>query len=287
MNEIQGKALCSLLTIIVVLLFVFVFYRVYQTLVKAEEHMTNERDMVKSTESHIISSIRNTLTPENETKLNELKQKLEESQMNSIVNMTNEKEKMALQEEEAFHNNMIQKLEPFGNDEETDLHTKIDRMQELIREVQDKSVMSKKGFGDIYSATVTLGSTDVSKKVNLLLQEYTINGNSTDLYIIPETRVDKYTLMCEKTIDKNIKLEPCSFNKNIDEMKPFLYKLDEVKDETTDETTEEITGHKILLFNDETYRLVAETSGDGHTIKLMNSVLSGGTQFDTFTLKKI
>lgn len=294
MNEIQGKALCSLLTIIVVLLFVFVFYRVYQTLAKVEEHMTNERDMVKATESHIINSIRNTLTPENETKLNELKQQLEESQsVSPFLNMHNEKETMALQEEEQFHNNMIQKLEPFVNNEKSNLQTKIDRMQELIREIQDKSVMSQKGGGDVYTATVTLGNDSNSKKVDLLLQEYTIHGNSTDLYVIPETRVDKYTLMCVKTVSEtvsendnqyNIKLEPCSFNKNIEEMKPFLYKLVE-----KDNTSNQVIGHKIVPYmtNDDTHRLVAEKSGDDHTIKLINSDLSVGTQFDTFTLTKI
>lgn len=291
MNEIQGKALCSLLTILVVLLFVFVIYRVYQTLSKVEEHMTNERDMVKATESHIIDSIRNTLTPENETKLNELKQKLEESQnIGPFVNMNNEKEMMAIQEEEQFHNNMIQKLEPFVNNDESNLQTKIDRMQELIREIQDKSTMSQKNGGDIYTATVTLGNADNSKKINLLLQEYTIHGNSTDLYVIPETRVDKYTLMCVKTVSENnnkynIKLEPCSFNKDIEEMKPFLYKLVDVKDNTSNQ----VTGHKILPYvtSDDKYRLLAEKSGDDHTIKLNDSDLSVGTQFDTFTLNKI
>jgi len=291
MNEIQGKALCSLLTILVVLLFVFVFYRVYQTLEIVEEHMVNERNMVKATEAHIINSIRNTLTPENEKKLNELRQKLEESQrINSFVNMNNEKETMALQEEEMFHNNMIQRLEPFVNDEEINIQTRIDRMQELIREIQDKSLMSEKSGGDIYMATVTLGNTDVSKRVKLLLQEYTIHGNSTDLYVIPETRVDKYTLMCVKTIDeddgnKNIKLEPCSFTKEVDDMTPFLYKLTEVKDNTTNQ----VIGHKIepYLNDNVKYRLIVEKSDDDHTIKLTNSVLSVGTQFDTFTLTKI
>lgn len=136
-----------------------------------------------------------------------------------------------MEEEERFHGNMIQKLEPFTDVSEEELKTKIDRIQELLREIRSKSKLSLKSVGDVFKATTSVGSDFKEKEVNLLLQEYSIENNPTGLYIIPETINNKYSLMCIKTLKNNkdntlsLELANCKFFDELEVMKPFLFKL--------------------------------------------------------------
>jgi hypothetical protein len=302
MNETQGRALCSMLTIIVVLLFIIVLYRVYQSLEKFEEQMNHERDLVKETESNIITTIKDVLKPEEQVHIEKLKQELNDlQQKNILVSNSNiireEKEQFALQEEVTFHTNMINELEPFtGNNNSGILKTKINRMQELINNIEKKSTMAKESYGNIYVATVKLGNSDDAKRVKLLLQEYTIEKNPTNLYIIPEVRMDKYTMMCAKVLykydnnpdsppkDYYIELKPCILYKKTEDMEPFLYKLNKNSDNGTYTIQPYITSNL-----DDNYRLVVEkdTPGDGHYIKLVKGDIDVLRQFDNFVLTHV
>ena len=297
MNQIQGRSLCSLLTIVVVLLFVMVLYRVYQYLEKFEEEMSGQRNKISETEETIINSIKEVLKPEDVRHIESLKDELETVQSKKVLisssnAMRAEKEAFALREEEAFHTGMVHELEGFDNHNmKAKMQTKIDRMQELLKEIESKSSMSLQSPGDVFTATIKLGTTSDAKRVKLLLQEYTIEGNPTGLYIIPETKLNKYTLMCVKTVkdDSNefsIQLEECNFQKDMD-VKPFLYSLNPVTDADGKEVAKTIQPYLATLAK-ESVSLVAEkdASTDGHTIKLVKGDITP-LQFNRFTLVKV
>lgn len=297
MNQIQGRSLCSLLTIVVVLLFVMVLYRVYQYLEKFEEEMSSQRNKINETEETIINSIKEVLKPEDVRHIESLKDELETVQSKKVLisssnAMRSEKEAFALREEEAFHTDMVHELEGFDNHNmKAKMQTRIDRMQELLKEIESKSSMSLQSPGDVFTATIKLGTTNDAKRVKLLLQEYTIEGNPTGLYIIPETKLNKYTLMCVKTVkdDSNefsVQLEECNFQKDMD-VKPFLYALNPVTDADGKEVAKTIQPYLAALAK-ESVSLVAEkdASTDGHTIKLVKGDITP-LQFNRFTLVKV
>ena len=88
MNDSQGKALCSLLTILVVLLFVMVLYRVYQSLEQFEESMQNNIKQVEETSEILNNRIGNFLVS-NSSNAMAKKNKVELEQIREKINKTN------------------------------------------------------------------------------------------------------------------------------------------------------------------------------------------------------
>lgn len=277
MSDKQSKALCSLLTIIVVLLFVIVLYRVFQSLEQIEENMQNSVKNVNNTENILNSTLHKflydkTVSDTTEKDRKEYKELCEKNKQKYGLGKNTVCEPFVLEEEEKFHGNMIKTLEPFTEDNETDkLQTKIDKIQELLDEIQNKTSMSLKSKGDVFKATVSFKNGVNEKDVSLLLQEYSIEGNPINLFVIPETIGDKYSLMCIETVKTykkvDIQLSKCKFFDSFDEMKPFLFKLEEVKNNDN-----KVIGHKIHPFidNNNQYVLVVEQDNkDDHTVKLV------------------
>lgn len=267
MNDKQSKALCSLLTIILVLLFVMVLYRVFQSLEQIEENMQDSIKNVEQTESGLNTTLNNflhdkTVSEITEKERAEYKQLCEKNKQKYGLGKNTVCDTFVLEEEEHFHGNMIKKLEPFTSDNtQEQLQTKIDAIQKLLHEITNKTSMSLKSAGDTFKATVSFDAGINVKNVNILLQEYSIEGNSTELFVIPETVGDKYSTMCVETVktiksatdlntqteDFNIKLSPCKFFDSLDNTKPFLFKLEEIKGDS-DNNGNVITGHKIRPF---------------------------------------
>ena len=277
MNDSQGKALCSLLTILVVLLFVMVLYRVYQSLEQFEESMQNNINQVEETSEILNNRIGDFLASTSSNAMAE-KNKVELEQIREKINKTNYlaqsqiREDFVMEEEERFHGNMIKKLEPFTDVNNEELQTKIDRIQQLLTEIKNKSNLSLKSSGDVFKATVSVGPYLNKKTVNLLLQEYSIENNPTGLYIIPETIDNKYSLMCIKTLKNNenntvsLELDKCELFEGLETMKPFLFKLKYTNDDKSVAT--------IIPYMDENneYKLnvtMKDDVSDDHTLELL------------------
>ena len=289
MNDSQGKALCSLLTILVVMLFVMVLYRVYQSLEQFEESMQNSINQVEETSEILNNRIGNFLASTSSNAMAE-KNKLELEQIREKINKTNYlqppiREDFVMEEEERFHGNMIKKLEPFTDVNNEELQTKIDRIQELLTEIKNKSNLSLKSTGDVFKATTSVGSDLDKKTVNLLLQEYSIENNPTGLYIIPETIDNKYSLMCIKTLKNNknntfsLELDKCELFEGLETMKPFLFKLKYTNDDKSAAT--------IIPYMDEKneYKLnvtMKDNVSDDHTLELLKE-----DSASLFTISKV
>ena len=286
MNDSQGKALCSLLTILVVLLFVMVLYRVYQSLEQFEESMQNNINQVEETSEILNNRIGDFLASTSSNAMAE-KNKLEFKQTREKISKTNYlqpliREDFVMEEEERFHGNMIKKLEPFTDVNNEELQTKIDRIQELLTEIKNKSNLSLKSAGDVFKATTSVGPDIDRKIVNLLLQEYSIENNPTGLYIIPETIDNKYSLMCIKTLKNNenntfsLELDKCELFEELETMKPFLFKLKYTTDDKSVATIipymDEKNEYKLNVTmkdnvsNDHTLELLKEDSASLFTI---------------------
>ena len=276
MNDSQGKALCSLLTILVVLLFVMVLYRVYQSLEKFEESMQNNINQVEETSEILNNRIGNFLASTSSNAMavknkSELKQTREEIKNKNYLAGSKIREDFVMEEEERFHGNMIQKLEPFTDINKEDLQTKLEKIKQLLRDIKTKSNLSLKSSGDVLKASILLGPELNKKTVNLLLQEYSIENNPTDLYIIPETIDNKYSLMCIKTLKNNenttfsLELDKCELFEGLETMKPFLFKLKYTNDDKSTAT--------IIPYMDENneYKLNVKTTNDSgdHTLDLL------------------
>lgn len=277
MNDSQGKALCSLLTILVVLLFVMVLYRVYQSLEQFEESMQNNINQVEETSEILNNRIGDFLASTSSNAMAE-KNKVELEQIREKINKTNYlaqsqiREDFVMEEEERFHGKMIKKLEPFTDVNNEELQTKIERIQQLLTEIKNKSNLSLKSSGDVFKATTSVGPYLNKKTVNLLLQEYSIENNPTGLYIIPETIDNKYSLMCIKTLKNNenntfsLELDKCELFEGLETMKPFLFKLKYTNDDKSVAT--------IIPYMDENneYKLnvtMKDDVSDDHTLELL------------------
>lgn len=277
MNDSQGKALCSLLTIIIVLLFIMVLYRVYQSLEQFEENMQNTINQVEETSETLNNSISDFLTSSSSNAIaeknnSELKKIREKINNKNYLSQPNIREEFVIEEEERFHGNMIKTLEPFTEDNTEDITTRIERIKELLNEVQNKSNLSLKSVGDIFKATVLVGPQYQQKEVNLLLQEYSIENNPTNLFVIPETVDNKYSLMCIKTVKNNegntlsLELSKCKFFDGLETMKPFLFKLS--YPDNNDKTKV-----NIVPYMDETSKYMIRsklTTDNNHTIEIIN-----------------
>lgn len=303
MNDKQSKALCSLLTIILVLLFVMVLYRVFQSLERIEENMQNSVKNVEQTESGLNATLNNflhdkTVSEITEKERAEYKKLCEENEKKYKLGNKCDIEPFALKEQEDFHGNMIKKLEPFtSTDPEEQLQTKIDAVQKLLNEIHEKSSMSSHSAGVAYKATVSFGTGNNVKKVDILLQEYSIEGNPTKLFVIPETVGNKYSLMCVETVKETdtstkpsttnleIKLSKCKIFDSLDNTKPFLFKLEEVKDNDN-----KVIGHKIHPFidNEKKYSLGVTLSDNAHTLELLSEdPASNSNSKNVFQITKV
>lgn len=276
MNDSQGKALCSLLTILVVLLFVMVLYRVYQSLEQFEESMQNNIKQVEETSeilnnrigNFLVSNSSNAMAKKNKVELEQIREKINKT---NYLPLSSIREDFVIEEEERFHGNMIKKLEPFTYVNNEELQTKIDRLQQLLTEIEDKSNLSLKSSGDVFKATISVGSDLNKKTVNLLLQEYSIENNPTGLYIIPETVDNKYSLLCIKTLKNNkdntfsLELDNCKLFDGLETMKPFLFKLKYTNDDKS--------VANIIPYMDETSKYMIRsklTTDNNHTIEIIN-----------------
>jgi len=303
MNDKQSKALCSLLTIILVLLFVMVLYRVFQSLERIEENMQASVINVQPTESGLNATLNNFLydeTVSQRTKNDraEYKKRCEENEKKYKLGNKCDIEPFALKEQEDFHGNMINKLEPFtSTDPKEQLQTKIDAIQKLLYEIENKTYMSSQSVGVAYKATVSFETGNNVKKVDILLQEYSIEGNPTKLFVIPETVGNKYSLMCVETVKETdtstnssttnleIKLSKCKFFDSLDNTKPFLFKLEEVKN-----NDDNVISRKIRPFidNEEKYSLGVTLSDSAHTLELLSEdPASNSNSKNVFQITKV